>query len=73
MGDPLPRCDKFECANNDHNHCLVLTTSDFKGKQCPFYKTRGQARKEIAECNERKCALKLAAAKEAAKNEKKEK
>lgn len=42
----FPCCEKFECANNEKNHCMALMTADFGGKPCPFYKTRGQARKD---------------------------
>lgn len=49
----FPCCEKFECANNEKNHCVALMTADFKGKPCPFYKTRGQARKEKLAAMER--------------------
>ena len=49
----FPRCEKFECANNEKNNCVALITTDFKGKPCPFYKTRGQARKEKLAAMER--------------------
>ena len=49
----FPRCEKFECCNNEKNHCVALITADFGGKPCPFYKTRGQARKEKLAAMER--------------------
>ena len=52
----FPRCEKFECANNEKNHCVALITTDFKGKPCPFYKTRGQARLDKIECIRRNTA-----------------
>lgn len=50
------RCEKFECCNNEKNHCVALITIDFGGKPCPFYKTRGQARLEKIECIRRNTA-----------------
>ena len=39
-----PYCEKAECfaRSKDMGGCQVLTSTDFKGRTCPFYKTRDQ-------------------------------
>ena len=43
--DPMPECPmaKKDCAAcNGEGHCRALDRTDFRGKQCPFYKSAVQ-------------------------------
>ena len=51
-------CDKISCDANmfDHIHermCLCLDNTDFGDKECPFFKTEEQNRKEIESTRDR--------------------
>lgn len=42
-----------DCAAYRNGMCIILTDDDFGKKDCPFYKTNEQNRREIQECAER--------------------
>lgn len=37
-----PDCSKKDCFANNGRTCWVLTSNDFNGRECPFYKTKDQ-------------------------------
>ena len=48
----IPKCrhDHPDCfAMTDEHKCLGLTSTDFKGRDCPFYKSEEQMRAENPE------------------------
>ena len=48
-----PTCGAVDCDTNEEGHCIALTTTDFRNKKCPFYKTKEQAKNDRAKCEER--------------------
>ena len=52
-----PTCYATNCANNEENRCIALTTNDFEHRKCPFFKTKTQAEKEKAYCEQRLAEL----------------
>ena len=36
-------CNRAECFANRKNRCHALHDTDFRGKPCPFFKTKEQA------------------------------
>lgn len=54
----FPRCSSVECFACEEGHCLILTNNKFKGKPCPFFKTKEQVLNEQARCKERLANIK---------------
>lgn len=47
MSGKLPPCSHgTECFANDDKRCTVLKDTCFRGKKCPFFKTKEQLQKE---------------------------
>lgn len=36
----LPKCKRKDCEHNINGRCKILNSSDFKDRECPFYKER---------------------------------
>lgn len=58
--EPETRCDLSQCFANHGGHCIALTSTDFHGRQCPFYKTADQLDEERHRSRERLRRLGLA-------------
>ena len=44
-----PKCleGKFDCFAWDRAECSILTSTNFKGRSCPFYKSQEQYEEEL--------------------------
>jgi hypothetical protein len=42
----LPKCKKQECEYNINGRCRILRDTDFKGKECPFFKEKEDEKNE---------------------------
>lgn len=45
-----PICNKDECAAHKEGHCVILIDNNFGDRDCPFFKTNEQVKKEKAYC-----------------------
>ena len=36
----LPKCKNKNCEYNVNGRCRILTSTDFNGKECPFFKEK---------------------------------
>lgn len=48
-----PTCGRFDCFAHKDGHCVVLTDTTFKEKECPFHKTNDQVKEEKEYCQQR--------------------
>lgn len=55
MSKQCPICEKqhTDCFAHSNGRCAILCNTDFKGKDCPFYKTEEQCAKENRQRRER--------------------
>ena len=48
-----PTCNKMDCAAYEDGMCVCLIDTNFKKKECPFFKTTQQCAEEEANRRER--------------------
>ena len=48
-----PTCGALDCDANEEGRCIALRKNDFGNRKCPFYKTKEEAEKDRAKCEER--------------------
>lgn len=51
--DTRPRCLRTDCFAHYADGCTCLSDNSFGDRDCPFFKTREQRRKELGELDER--------------------
>ena len=51
MSEMDNRCNRKDCFGNKDGMCMPLSDTRFKGKECPFFKTKEQRYKELRESN----------------------